>query len=127
MALRILTGIVNIGNGPRNGRVRIGFNPHRRINGDATLTERRTIGAAGDFLAVPGKHVALRQITIISGLGNPEFIVNDGINRNRLSIRWRGKRGAFSEEISYLVIGEVADPAPPQPIPRPRRRRRRKA
>lgn len=112
MALRILTGIVNISRtGPKNGRVRIRFNPHQRIDGDASLIERRTIGAAGDFVATPGKLVALRQIALLDlgGTSTYRFIVNDTITRQRLTISWRGHSTAFSEEISYMVIGEVED------------------
>lgn len=124
MALRILTGIVNItSSGPKSGRVRIGFNPHARISGDATVVERRTIGPAGRFPAAPAKHVALRQITLIDlDATTNRFTVNDSITRDSITIRWRGRGGSFSEEISYLVIGEVADPAPARrPGPRGRR------
>ena len=45
MALRILTGIVNITrNGPKSGTVSIGFNPHQQIDGDVGLIERTTLG-----------------------------------------------------------------------------------
>ena len=130
MALRILTGIVNItSRGPKSGAVSIGFNPHTRIAGTIGLTERKTIGPAGRFLETPAKHVALRQITLIDTDATVNrFTVNDRVNRDRLRISWSGKGASFSEEISYLVIGEVADPRPPitpiRPI-RPRRRRRR--
>jgi hypothetical protein len=127
MALRILTGIVNItSRGPKSGAVSIGFNPHTRIAGTIGLTERKTIGPAGQFLETPAKHVALRQITLIdTDAAVNRFTVNDRVNRDRLRIRWRGKGASFSEEISYLVIGEVADPPPPRNRPKPRRRRRR--
>jgi hypothetical protein len=131
MALRILTGIVNVSrNGPKSGTVSIGFNPHRRIAGTVQVIERSTIGPAGRFLATPGKHVALRQITLIDTDATVNrFTINDRINSDRLQIHWSGRGASFSEEISYLVIGEVADPRPghgkPTPL-RPFRRRRRR-
>jgi hypothetical protein len=134
MALRILAGIVNITrNGPKSGVVRIRFNPHERISGDVGLAERRAIGPAGRFIAVPAKHVALRQINLMdTDSTNNRFTVNDEINRDRLVIRWSGTNACFSEEISYLVAGEVPDPVviplPPGPIrPRRRTKKRRRA
>ena len=128
MALRILAGIVNItSTGPKSGKVRIGFNPHVRIDGDASLAERTTIGPAGRFLAVPAKHVALRQITFIDlDSDTNRFSVGDSIDRDRLRITWKGTGASFSEEISYLVIGEVADAssASAAKVARPGRRRR---
>jgi hypothetical protein len=124
MALRILGGMVNItSDGPKNGRVAIGFNPHDLVDGDAALAERTTLGPAGRFTAVPLKMVALRQITLIGTfpMGDYRFRVNDEITRDDLVISWHGDGPAFSEEISYLVIGEVPDP------PRGRRPARRAA
>lgn len=110
MPIRILTGIVNIGsNGPKSGSVRIGFVPHARINGDATVVERGEVGPAIRFSGVPAKMVALRQ-TAVQVVSEPmKFIVNDTITRDSLTIRWRGVGSCFSEEISYLVFGEVPE------------------
>ena len=127
MALRILTGIVNITkDGPKSGVVRIGFNPHVRISGDASLAERKTIGPAGRFVAAPAKHVALRQITFFDlDSDKNRFSVGDEIDRDVLRITWNGTGASFSEEISYLVIGEVPDPssAAAARVARPGRRR----
>src|SRR5262245_21374181 len=135
MALRILSGFVNIGNnpGPKNGRVAIRFSDHQLIDGDATIIERRTIGPAGRFIATPAKHVALRQITAFSGTsGGPlseamptyTFKVDDEITRDDLVISWSGTGPAFSEDISYLVIGEVPERITPRPpLVRPRAKR----
>jgi hypothetical protein len=125
MPLRILTGIVAIGpRGPKSGNVRIQFNPHRRIDGDANVTERGTVGPAGRFAAVPAKHVALRQITLIdTDAAINRFTVNDAITRDALRISWKGRGASFSEEISYLVVGEVPEPLRPPPGRLPRKPR----
>ena len=138
MALRILSGIVKIGNGPKNGSVRIRFNPHERIDGDAPVQERRTIGAAGDFVSEPAKLIALRQIslhvpvepTLVFTTKTMKLRLGDTITANRLTITWSGVGQSFTEEISYMVIGEVADPpvpAPGPPLPPRGRNRRSKA
>src|SRR5262245_47784848 len=131
MALRILSGFVNIGNnpGPKNGRVAIRFSDHQLIDGDATIIERKTIGPEGRFIATPAKHVALRQITLIGASGtmpNYTFRLGDEITRDDLVITWNGSGPAFSEEVSYMVIGEVPDPAPAKVGRRPIRRVRSK-
>ena len=111
MALRILAGIVNIRRtGPKAGSVTIGFNPHARTAGDVDVVERRTVGADGDFTSTPAKHVALRQIFFSDALrpGDHRFTVNDHINENSLTITWSGLNVSFTEEISYMVIGDVA-------------------
>jgi len=130
MALRVLSGLVNIrSTGPKNGSVRIGFNPHQRTQGTVSVVERATIGPAGRFVATPAKIIALRQIRLIAASPMPdyEFRLADEISRDSIRIRWNGVGPAFSEEVSYMVIGEVPDSAPaPAPIPGlvPRRVRR---
>ncbi|HUG38739.1 MAG TPA: hypothetical protein VML54_17405 [Candidatus Limnocylindrales bacterium] len=128
--MRILTGIVNItSDGPKSGTVRIRFNPHEKLDGDVSVVERGTIGPAGRFVAVPAKHVALRQITFIDlDSAKNRFSVGDEITRDRLRITWSGTGASFSEEISYLVIGEVPDSrARAKARSRPRAARRRSA
>ena len=113
MALRVLSGFVNVkSTGPKSGRVRIGFDPHEKIAGDANPIERRTIGPAGRFVSTPAKLIALRQIAAIGLTPMPtyKFRLGDTITRDDLEITWSGSGPAFSEEISYLVIGEVPDP-----------------
>ena len=121
MPLRILAGIVEIGNGPSSGTVTIGFNPHEVVSGDARVVEMSEIGQEADFLRTPTKHVALRQLSIITvrspipSYGGEVFrlIINDTITPRNLVITWGAENTAFSEEISYLVIGETgaAEPA----------------
>jgi hypothetical protein len=113
MALRVLSGFVNVkSTGPKNGRVRIGFDPHEKISGDANPVERKTIGPSGRFKSVPAKIIALRQVSLIGLDPIPDYKLRlgDTITRDDLEITWSGKGPAFSEEISYMVIGEVPDP-----------------
>jgi len=123
MALRILTGLVNVSSGgPKTGNVTISFNPHQRSAGTVGVVERTTIGPAGRFTAVPGKVVALRQIKLIGvdPMSDYSFRLNDSISRDALTIRWRATGPAFTEEISYMVVGVVPDPITIEPIlPRP--------
>ena len=113
MALRVLSGFVNVkSTGPKSGRVRIGFDPHEKISGDANPIERKTIGPSGRFTSAPAKIIALRQVSLIGLDPMPDLKLRlgDTITRDDLEITWSGKGPAFSEEISYLVIGEVPDP-----------------
>ena len=127
MALRVLSGLLNIrSTGPKSGSVRIGFNPHVRTQGTIGVVERATIGPAGRFVAVPAKIIALRQITALGLEPMPDykFRLADTISRDSIRIRWSGVGPAFTEEVSYMIIGEVPDPAPPRgPTRRPRRPR----
>jgi len=113
MALRVLSGFVNVkSTGPKSGRVRIGFDPHQKISGDANPVERKTIGPSGRFVSTPAKLIALRQVSLIGldPMADYKLRLGDTITRDDLEITWSGKGPAFSEEISYLVIGEVPDP-----------------
>ncbi|MHC4547448.1 MAG: hypothetical protein ACYTEZ_01615 [Planctomycetota bacterium] len=107
MALRVLSGIVAIGRGPKNGSVTIDFLPHgAAAGGDADLIETTEVGPNAAFADVPAKHVALRQMklseTTTDAAGGDEwaFIVNDRVDRNSLRITWGGRGLAFAEEIS---------------------------
>jgi hypothetical protein len=129
MALRVLSGLVNVkSSGPKNGRVRIGFDPHQKISGDASPVERRTIGPAGRFISIPAKIIALRQISLIGldPMADYKLRLGDTITRDDLEITWSGKGPAFSEEISYMVIGEVPDP-PAKRVPLVRKPSKSKA
>ncbi len=113
MALRVLSGFVNVkSTGPKSGRVRIGFDPHQKISGDANPVERKTIGPSGRFVSTPAKLIALRQVSLVGvdPMADYKLRLGDTITRDDLEITWSGKGPAFSEEISYLVIGEVPDP-----------------
>ena len=63
MALRMLSGIIDVKDAPRQGNIGIRFDPHERLNGStgAFLSETKTTGPAGRFNAVPHKLIALRQ------------------------------------------------------------------
>jgi hypothetical protein len=117
MPVRILTGIVNVGSapGPKAGSVTIGFNPFARTAGTVPIVELGEVGPAARFNSVPGKMVALRQISIPVSSDNMRFRVDDDITRDDLTIRWSGDGACFSEEISFLVFGEVPEPIPVPP------------
>jgi len=116
MPLRILTGIIDVKDAPKEGQITIGFDPHERVSGsdNAVVTERRTIGPAGRFVATPAKFVAVRQVVFdvsdpppFTSGGFHKFIIDDTVTRDNLVVNYRGVRIAFFEEISYMVIGEV--------------------
>ncbi len=118
MALRILSGLIwaNPAQVPQGGGfARITFNPFELD--DATdgveLRKTKTIGADGDFLSTPARIVSARQIML--GTGNHVTLgINDTIDSDEITVRWRGGHGAnVHEEIPFLIIGEVADPEPP--------------
>jgi len=124
MALRTLSGVIVCG--APVSFVRIGFNPNQTIevdpNSSATsVTERRAIGPARDFVGTPAKHVALRQLVFQTrgggGTGiHEELVVNDVISATELRVSWNAAvnlNADFSRivpvEISYMVVGEVPD------------------
>lgn len=134
MAIRVLSGFVNIkSTGPKSGRVRIGFDPHQKISGPVNIAERKTIGPSGRFISAPAKIIGLRQITLIGldPMRDYKFRLGDTLTRDDLEITWSGSGPAFSEEVSYMVIGEVPDPEPKRQARRkksasPRSRRARR-
>jgi hypothetical protein len=116
VALRILTGIIDVKDAPKEGQVTVGFDPHEKVSGsdNTKVTERKTIGGAGRFVATPAKFVALRQVIFdvqdpppFSAGGFTRFNINDTITRDNLVVDYKATRLAFVEEISYMVIGEV--------------------
>jgi|GEM_PF-2964083 len=125
MAIRILSGIIVCG--PPVSFVRIGFNPHQLIESDDSdnkLAQKKAIGPNRDFTKVPAKHVALRQLLFQRRHGALNFgedisqklIVIDTISASELRVTWDASVDLSSDfsriipiEISYMVIGEVAD------------------
>ena len=124
MAVRVLSGIIVCG--APVSFVRIGFNPHQVLETDpnssaTTVSERRAIGPARDFVSTPAKHVALRQLVFQTRGGggqsvHEELVVNDAISATELRVSWNAAvdlNTDFSQivpvEISYMVIGEVPD------------------
>ena len=40
--------------------------------------------------------------------------IDDNVTRDSITIRWKARGGRVDqEEIGFMVVGEVADPAPP--------------
>jgi hypothetical protein len=114
MTLKIMSGIVS----PlkQNGYVEIMFDDHAiHHSSDANTTEKKTIGPAGNFIRIPTKIVALRQIKVQSVgapmVGGPSsserFKIGDYCNTQRLKITWSASSTSRIEEISYMIIGEV--------------------
>lgn len=124
MAIRILTGVISCG--PPVGFVRIGFNPHLRLQagaGNTTVLEMSEIGPARDFAAIPAKHVALRQLAfqrVGTASEHTDCVVNDTISATELRVSWASSAdisGPFARivaaEISYMIVGEVPDSTGP--------------
>ena len=114
MTLKIMSGVVL----PlkKNGYVEIMFDDHTiNHSSDANTAEKKTIGPAGNFIRVPTKIVALRQIEVLSlatpVVGGPtapiKFKIVDSCNRQRLRITWFAGSPSKIEAISYMVIGEA--------------------
>ncbi|MCB1057453.1 MAG: hypothetical protein KDD11_18290 [Acidobacteria bacterium] len=109
MAIRVLSGIIQIGHGPRRGRVVIGFNPHREIDGDARIERRTEVGAEGDFTSIPVAFVGFRRLTLVEAevIETHSVVLEDDVDRDRLVVSWRAEGNTYPEEISYLVIGDA--------------------
>ncbi|HZP37707.1 MAG TPA: hypothetical protein VFE48_14575 [Methylomirabilota bacterium] len=141
MALRILVGTLFIDGGPKNGRAVVSLSPFRLVSAPSTVSLRkaRVIGADGAFSSPPAVMVASRQFAILDVSPDTDYRlrINDSVTTTALTIRWAGTGPIFSEEIPFLVVGEVGDRfavpgMPPAASPRPRRperaaRRRRPA
>lgn len=130
MALRILSGMLFINDGPKNGAATITFNPLVLSAAPATVSLRkaRVIGADGDFTRRPASIVAARQFAILDVDSTYRLRINDTVTVTSVTIGWAGTGPVFSEEIPFMIIGEVPDQVPipsiRPPLPRPRRRRR---
>ncbi len=128
MALRILSGMLFINNGPKSGTAVITFNPFVLTTAPPTvsLNKARVIGADGAFRHSPASIVAARQFAILDADTTYRLRINDTVTTTSITISWAGTGPSFHEEIPFMVVGEVPDP---QPIPGPGRppRRPRKA
>jgi len=133
MALRILSGMLFIDNGPKNGAAVITFSPFTLANapGTVSLRKARVIGANGVFASSPASIVAARQFAIFDVSPGTDYRlrINDTVTTTSITITWAGTGPIFHEEIPFVVVGEVRDPFPitrvPQPgLPRRRRSRR---
>ena len=128
MALRILSGMLFINDGPKSGTAVITFNPFTLTTAPPTvsLNKARVIGADGAFRHSPASIVAARQFAILDADTTYRLRINDTVTTTSITISWAGTGPSFHEEIPFMVVGEVPDP---QPIPGPGRppRRPRKA
>lgn len=119
MALKILTGILRPNPAHlREGRARIFFNSHHATE-DAMATETIETGAEGDFTARPGQLVAVRDFVIEDrdtfwGRSESDWFRVDieEWTADHLAVSWRCEPGAAIREISYMIVGEVAEVDP---------------
>ena len=125
MALRILSGMLFINGGPKNGAAVITFSPFTLATAPRTvsLNKARVIGANGTFRHPPSSIVAARQFAIIDVSPDTDYRlrISDTVTTSSITISWAGTGPIFSEEIPFMIVGEVAD-ALSIPDARPRRR-----
>jgi hypothetical protein len=130
MALRILTGMLFINGGPKNGRAIITHSPFRLSSAPSTVSLRkaRVIGADGVFAGTPAAVVSARQFAILDVSPDTDYRlrINDTVTTTALTISWAGTGPIFNEEIPFIVVGEVGElfavsGMPPTGSPRPRR------
>ena len=125
MALRILSGMLSINGGPKNGAAVITFSPFTLATAPRTvsLNKARVIGANGTFRHPPSSIVAARQFAIIDVSPDADYRlrINDTVTTSSITISWAGTGPIFNEEIPFMIVGEVPD-ALSIPDVRPRRR-----
>lgn len=130
MALRILTGMLFINGGPKNGRAIITHSPFRLSSAPSTVSLRkaRVIGADGAFVSTPAAVVSARQFAILDVSPDTDYRlrINDTVTTTALTISWAGTGPIFNEEIPFIVVGEVGERfavsgMPPTGSPHPRR------
>ena len=128
MALRILSGMLFINDGPKNGSAVVTFSPfalgaHPR---SVSLRKARAIGADGAFTGLPASIVAARQFAILDVSPDTDYRlrISDAVTTSLITISWAGTGPIFHEEIPFMIVGEVGDRFPGPLIPRPRRPKR---
>jgi hypothetical protein len=125
MALRILSGMLFINGGPKNGAAVITFSPFTLATapGTVSLNKARVIGANGTFRHPPAAIVAARQFALIDVSPDTDYRlrINDTVTTSSITISWAGTGPIFNEEIPFMIVGEVPD-ALSVPDVRPRRR-----
>ncbi|MCB0585086.1 MAG: DUF4838 domain-containing protein [Phaeodactylibacter sp.] len=119
MALKILTGILRPNPAHlQAGRARIFFDPHHATE-DAMAAETMETGAEGSFTARPGQLVAVRDFVIEDrdtfwGRSESDWFRIDieEWTVDHLVVSWSCEPGAAIREISYMIVGEVAEVDP---------------
>ncbi len=113
MALRILSGMLFINGGPKNGAAVITFSPFTLATapGTVSLNKARVIGANGTFRHPPASIVAARQFAIIDVSPDTDYRlrINDTVTTSSITISWAGTGPIFNEEIPFMIVGEVPD------------------
>ena len=112
MALRILSGMLFIDGGPKNGSAVITFSPFTLATAPNTvsLNKARVIGANGTFRHPPASIVAARQFAIIDVSPDTDYRlrINDTVTTSQITISWAGTGPIFNEEIPFMVGQAVA-------------------
>jgi len=116
MALRVLSGVIFNEDGPVQGSVEIGFNPHAVISAPPRIevVKMRTVGPSGRYSDVPAEHVALREInfrTLFLSSGHIRNFIDTVTTPDQITISWsKGSRSiGIAPEISYMIIGDIGD------------------
>ncbi len=113
MALRILSGMLFINGGPKNGAAVITFSPFTLATapGTVSLNKARVIGANGTFRHPPASIVAARQFAIIDVSPDTDYRlrINDTVTTSSITISWAGTGPIFNEEIPFMIVGEGPD------------------
>jgi hypothetical protein len=131
MALRVLSGMLFINDGPKNGAATITFNPLRlaAAPGSVSLRKAKVVGADGTFTRAPASIVAARQFAILDVSPDSDYKlrISDTVTTTAIRITWAGSGPIFHEEIPFMVVGDVPAPRPRRPRGRPGRRSQAKA
>ena len=117
MSVRVLSGILETRN-YASGNATIHFIDHRVTGTLTQASKAQELGIRRRFRDVPCKIVSMREIkmqeterSISRERTETDYLrINDTVvNRDYLEIEWKGTGGSRIEEISYMIIGEVAD------------------
>lgn len=136
MNLKSVSGIL-VTRGHKEGRVEIDLARNDIVDGDLEPSDlQREVTIAPHppedpvdmrlsyFDEIPSHTVGLREVyqhgSIHDHTVGPDtlhliqdrFQINSTINKQRLTISWKGSGGAEVEEITYLAIGPVSSPPP---------------
>ncbi len=108
MTLRVLSGILVPDR--KVGTITIHFNPHR-VAGDGRGAKMSKVGADGDFAYTPAINVALRQIKADSSHREAwNYKIDDkASSKDSVTVGWSYYEESPIEEISYMIIGDVAE------------------
>jgi hypothetical protein len=91
----------------------IPFDLANASNARIELRKKTEVGPTGRFVRRPASMVAVRQFDIVPVARDFRVNINDTVTRDSITISWRARTARVDqEEIPFLIIGEVPDPAP---------------